>query len=67
LVNPPVPLIVEFKSKAPPLTSNLLANVIGVLIVCVPLLTVTVGDPFGLRPPECEALNQSIRQCNCLA
>ena len=48
LVNPPEPLIVEFNSKAPPLIAKLalLASVIGVLIVCVPLLTVTVAVPL---------------------
>ena len=48
VINPPEPLIVEFRSKAPPLIAKLalLASVIGVLIVCVPLLTVTVAVPL---------------------
>ena len=47
-VNPPEPLIVEFNSKAPPLIAKLalLASVMGVLIDCVPLLTVTVAAPL---------------------
>ncbi len=50
LTNPPEPLIEESNSKAPPLMAKavLPASVIGVLIDCVPLLTVTVAVPLLL-------------------
>ncbi len=48
LTKPSLPLIVEFNSKAPPFTAKLalLASVIGVLIDCVPLVTVTLAVPL---------------------
>ena len=48
LVSPPVPLTVEFKSRAPPLTAKaaLVASAMGMSTDWVPPLTVTVAVPL---------------------